>query len=446
MDWRDEYKRKLVTPEEAVKQVKSGDIIRLGWVITCPYTLCQALGRRKDELEGIDIINSATVIPQPWHQPGYEKAFRLVDTFVSAFDRPLVDQKRIDVLHLDTVLQLRQYTDRRRAGRRQVFMRQVSPPDEHGYCSLGEAIWYARDAIENCDLVIGEVVPGLIRTYGESYAHVSEIAFFAPCDPSFKHEHAATERVGLVLKDDKEVEIASVIGATVASELIKDGDVIQIGGGAVSAAIGGFLHDKHDLGIHSEIITGGIVDLVKEGVITGRTKKVHPGKVTATCCSGLANEELSYIDNNPAFELYRVSHTNDPRVISGNDNVVTINNALAVDFSGQVASDSLGPRLYSGVGGQLDFALGAMMSQGGRSITVLPATAIGGAVSRIVPTLVLGQGVSIPRGWVDYVVTEYGIASLFGKTSRERAEELISIAHPDFRAELRKKAQELSIL
>lgn len=443
MDWKEEYNRKLVTPEEAVKHIQSGDVIKLGWVISCPYTLCQALGKRKDELENVTIINIATVIPQPWHEAGYEKAFRLVDTFVSAFDRPLVNQGRIDVTHLDSALQVREYTDRRDRGKRRVFMRQVSPPDEKGVCSLGEVVWDARDAIAHSDLVIGEVVPGLIRTYGESYAHVSEIDFFAPCNPAFKHEHSATARIGMVAQGEGEIEIASVIGATVASELIKDGDVLQIGVGAVSAAVSAFLHDKNDLGIHTEMIPGGMVDLVKRGVITGRTKKVHTGKVTATCCTGLSNEDLAYINDNPTFELYRVSHVNDPCVISSNDNVVTINNALAIDFSGQVASDSLGPRPYSGVGGQLDFVLGAMMSNGGRSITVLPSTAKGGRVSRIVPTLASGQGVTIPRGWVDYVVTEYGIAGLFGKTLRERAYELISIAHPNFRDELRKKAQEI---
>ena len=446
MDWKEEFKRKLVTPEEAAREIQSGDIIRLGWVISCPHTLCQALGKRKDELEGVTIINSTVVIPQPWHEPGYEKAFRLVDTFISAVVRPLFEQKKIDFLGLDTILQQRQYTDRRRQGHRQVYMRQFSPPDEHGYCSFGEAIWYGADAVRNSDLVIAEIVPGLIRTYGDNHVHVSEIDKFVEAAPSFKHDPADAKRAGMVAGSDREIEIASVIGATVANELIRDGDVVQIGAGVVSAAIAGFLQDKHDLGFHSEIMPGGIVDLVKEGVITGRTKKVHPGKVVATCCMGMTDEELGYVNNNPMFELYGVTHTNDPRVISANDNVVSINNTLAVDLSGQVASDSLGPLPYSGVGGQLDFVLGAMMSRGGRSVIVLPATAKGDTISRITPMLTLGQGVSVPRGWVDYVVTEYGVASLFGKSLRERAEELISVAHPDFRVELRKTAEELGQL
>jgi len=446
MDWKEAYKRKLVTPEEAVGRIKSGDSVRLGWGISAPYTLCHALGNRKDELEGVTILNSFRIIPQPWYEPGYETAFSLVDTFLSSVDRPYANKNRVDFLAIDAMLTCRRYTDRRPEGKRQVYMRQLSPPDDHGYCSFGEAIWYAHDAIKNCELVIGEIVPGLIRTYGENYVHVSEIDFFVEADPSFKHDPKDTKRGGMVLENEKELEIATVIGTTIATDLIKDGDVIQIGAGAVSGAIAGLLHNKQDLGIHSEIIPGGIVDLVKEGVITGRTKKANPGKVVATSCMGVNQEELSFIHQNPMFELYGAGYTNDPRVISLNDNVVSINNALAVDLTGQVASDSLGPRPYSGVGGQLDFVLGSMMSRGGRSIIAIPATAKGGTLSRITPTLNPGQGVSVPRTWVDYVVTEWGIASLFGKSLRERAEELISIAHPDFRNELRNGAKGIGLL
>ena len=194
------------------------------------------------------------------------------------------------------------------------------------------------------------------------------------------------------------------------------------------------------------MIAGGVVELVKEGVITGKTKKINTGKVVATAITGLTEEEMEFINMNPMFELHRVTYVNDPRVISQNDQVIAINNALTVDLSGQIASDSLGPQLYSGAGGQLDFIIGALMSRGGRSVTVLPATAKEGKVSRIVPTMAKGQGVTVPRFLSDYVVTEYGIANLFGKTVKQKTHELISIAHPDFRSDLRKAAKKLGWL
>jgi 4-hydroxybutyrate CoA-transferase len=368
-----------------------------------------------------------------------------VSGYLTQLDRPFYRQGLIDFQFMDLVLSPRRYADRRPKGRRQVYMTQISIPDDNGYCSFGEMIWYSLEAVEGADLVLGEIVPGLIRTYGENRVHVSQIDIFVQSDPSFKHAPDEFKKSGVSL-DANEAVIAQEIGNLVVRELVHDGDVVQIGMGAVSVAVVQHLHHKRALGIHSEIIPSGVVDLVKQGVITGETKSVHKGKVVASGCMGVNEDELLFINNNPTFELYRISHVNDPRVISANDNVVAINNALAVDLSGQVASDSLGPQVYSGPGGQLDFVLGAMMSKGGRSITVLPATAREGKRSRIVPTLEKGQGVTVPRSWVDYVVTEYGIARLFGKTLRERASELIAIAHPQFQSDLREEAKILGLL
>ena len=442
MHWEEEYKRKLVTPDEAVKEIKSGDTVSLGIATSAPYALCQALGRRKDELEGVTINTIVTVIPEPWFQPGYEKAFRVVAKFLSPMERGFADRGEIETLLLANSMTLHQF-GARKLDSRKVYMCIVSPPDQHGCCSFGEMLWYAPNHVESADMIIAEVTPGLIRTYGENHVHVSQIDRFVETDTTFKHDVSLTKKIDMVIKDEQEQMIAEIIGATVAGELIQDGDVIQIGAGSISGAIAEFLHDKNDLGFHSEIIPGGIVKLMKEGVITGRTKKNHKGKVVAAGCFGNPKEDLDYINENRSVELYRITYVNDPRIISANDHAIAINNALAIDLSGQIASDSLGPGMYSGPGGQLDFAIGAMYSDGGRFISILPSTANGGKASRIVPTLAPGQGVTVPRYLADYVVTEHGIASLYAKTFKQRAHELISIAHPDFRDELKDAAKRM---
>jgi acyl-CoA hydrolase len=300
-------------------------------------------------------------------------------------------------------------------------------------------------------VVLAEVVPDQIRTYGENYIHVSEIDRFVehsppPLPPQFADLDLAglLNKFGMVLTDEEEARIAEVIGETIAADIIRDGDCIQVGGGSVSGTMCAFLHNKHDLGIHSEVIPGGTADLVKEGVITGNRKSINRGKVVGTALSGLSPEELGFFNENPVLELYDITKINHPRVISQNDNVVAINNALSIDLTGQVNAASFGTRMFTSAGGQPDFLMGALWSHGGRAITVLPATGKKGTVSRIVPILEPGTEVAVSRYFVDHVVTEYGIAKLFGKTRKERVEELIAVAHPDFRAELRKEAQKLS--
>ena len=445
MHWKEEYKRKLVTPDEAVKEIQSGDIVCLGIATTAPYSLCQALGRRKDELEDVTINTIVTVISEPWFEPGHEKKFRVVAKFLSPMERGFAKRGEIETLMLANSMTLPWFGDRKPKNRR-VYMRNVSPPDQHGYCSFGEMLWYAPNHVESADVILAEITPGYIRTYGENHVHVSQIDKFVETDASLDQDTTLTKKIDMEVKDEEEYKIAEIIGSTVARELIRDGDVIQIGAGSISGAIAEFLHEKNDLGFHSEIIPAGIVDLIKKGVITGRTKKNHKGKIVAAGCFGVPKEDLDFINENPAIELYRITYVNDPRVIAVNDRAISINSALAVDLCGQIASDSLGPGMYSGPGGQLDFAIGAMYSNGGRFVTTLPATARGGKESRIVPTLVPGQGVTVPRYLADYVVTEYGIASLYAKTFKQRANELISIAHPDFRGELKEAARKMGYL
>lgn len=436
MDWREHFGERLVSAEEAVKEVQSHDVVLIGSTLQQPYVLCKALGKRANTLERVTIVGSSTILPMPWHEPGSESAFSVVTKFVSPRERPLLNEGRVDVLFLDTALGGKHYIERPTANRR-ILMARVSEPDQHGYCSFGEMIWFSKVFSRSADVILAEVCPGMIRTYGENYIHVSEIDRFVKVEPCHTEQASEMSKAsGMVLSDPDEIRVAEVIGATIATDLIKDNDVIQIGAGAVSGAMCAYLHNHKDLGIHTELVTGGVVDLVREGVITGRTKTNHVGKVVGSAIMGETGEGLAYVDGNQAFELYDITYTNDPRVICQNDNAVSINNALAVDLSGQVSSDSLGPKVYTGPGGQLDFVLGSMLSRGGRSIMCLPSTAKGGKVSRIVPTLAVGQGVTTPRTLVDYIVTEYGIASLFGKSLKERVGELIAIAHPDFRAEL----------
>ncbi len=309
----------------------------------------------------------------------------------------------------------------------------LSPPNAQGFCSFGEQLWYSRAWVKRTPLVIAEINPLLIRTGGDNYVHISEIDYVVE-----QPEPTPPFRMSPVVAPDEQ-EAADKIDALVAS-LVRDGDTIQIGLGSVSMAAGFYLREKNDLGVHSEIITSSMIDLYKRGVITGKRKTLHPEKLVATGMF-IGPEDYEFVDGNPVIELRDAFYTNSPVVIAQNHNQVAINNALAVDFTGQVTAEAFGPQMYTGVAGQLDFVLGAYLSPGGRSITVLPATARGGTVSRIVPMFPAGQIVSLPRTYIDYVVTEYGIAALAGKSERKRAEALIEIAHPKFREELRAAAR-----
>jgi 4-hydroxybutyrate CoA-transferase len=309
----------------------------------------------------------------------------------------------------------------------------LSPPNGQGFCSFGEQLWYSREWVNRSRLVIAELNPLVIRTGGDNYVPVSQIDYLVE-----QPEPIPPFRISPIVAPD-EKEAAEKIGALVAS-LVNDGDTIQIGLGSVSMFTGFYLREKNDLGVHSEILTSSMIDLYKRGVITGRRKTLHPEKLVATGMF-MEPEDYAFVDNNPVVELRDAFYTNNPAVIAQNRNQVAINNALAVDFTGQVTAEAFGPQMYTGVAGQLDFVLGAYLSPGGRSITVLPSTARGGTISRIVSMFPEGQIVSLPRTYVDYVVTEYGIASLVGKSEQKRAEALIEVAHPQFREELRAAAR-----
>ncbi|MPM23414.1 Butanoate coenzyme A-transferase [bioreactor metagenome] len=304
-----------------------------------------------------------------------------------------------------------------------VALVQVSPPDQNGYCSLGVSVDYTKPALESAKTVIAQVNPQMPRTMGDSFVHVSQLDWIVEADVPL-----------LQLKPPVIGAVERAIGEHCAG-LIRDGDTLQLGIGAIPDAVLLFLKEKKDLGIHSEMFSDGVVELFEAGVITNRRKTLHPGKCVVTFLMG-TRRLYDFVNDNPAVMMMPVDYVNDPYVIRQNDNLVSINSCLQVDLQGQVVSTSVGKREFSGVGGQVDFVRGANMSRGGRSIMAMPATAKGGAVSKIAAVIDEGASVTTSRHDVGYVVTEYGVAELRGKTLRQRARALIAIAHPDFRAAL----------
>jgi acetyl-CoA hydrolase len=304
----------------------------------------------------------------------------------------------------------------------------VSPPDKHGYCSFGVEVGATKPAAESARIVLAEVNSNMPRVWGNSFIHLSQITACVPVDNPLPE-----------LAQSEPSPLHKQIGNNVA-ELINDGDTLQLGIGEIPDAILSFLGDKRDLGVHSEMFSDGIVGLVEQGVITGLRKTFLPGKIVAAFMLG-TKRLFKFVHDNPIVELRTVDFTNDPFNISRNDNMVAINSALQIDLTGQVCADSIGTKLYSGVGGQADFMRGAARSRGGRPVIALSSTAVKGTLSRIVPVLEPGAGVTTSRNDVHYVVTEYGVVNLYGLSVKKRAEALISIAHPDFRDELRSAAR-----
>ncbi|MBI3930485.1 MAG: 4-hydroxybutyrate CoA-transferase [Chloroflexi bacterium] len=436
MSWREEYERKLISAEEAVKLINPGDHVAFAYGLE-PNDLALALLGRTGDLKNIRLHVPAPGRDLPWYEPGWEETFGVSIGFVLPVARKMMDERRGDYL-VSGLLWAEEPSVREPVD---VLLIYLSTPDEHGYCSFGASLWDKKKAVRQARLVLAETNPELIRTYGDNYLHISEIDYFVPHTPTGKVP-GATDILGR--KTAGPGETAETIAAYVAT-VIKDGDTIEVGVGGTAEWLPqlGVLENKHDLGVHSENLPRGIASLVMKGVVTGRFKTINPGKVVSTACGGGTRDEMDFINMNPVFELYGSDYVLDPRVIAAHDNMVAINAALAVDLTGQIAAESIGATMVSGTGGQLAFATGAALSRGGRNITVLHSTAQGGKVSRIVPQLDYGTVVTVPRTLADIIVTEYGIARLKGKTQRQRAEELISIAHPDFRSELSNESRQL---
>lgn len=431
MSWREKYKSKIKGAEEALKIIKNGDRVFIGGGAAQPQTLVKALVNRGKYLMDTEIVHTLTLGVSPYTSPKFADIFRHNAFFISEDAREAVKEGRADY----TPIFLSEVPKIIKSGLMpiDVALIQVSPPDDHGFCTLGVSVDIVKSAAETADTVIAEVNKQMPRTLGDSLIHIDDIDTIVESDLPLPE-----------WPSNKEDEVANRIGEYVAA-LIENGATIQTGYGNIPDAVLQSLHDKKDLGVHTEMFSDGVVDLVNEGVITCEKKTIHRGKIIGSFCIG-SKKLYKFVDNNPMVEFHPSDYTNDPFIISRNDRMVAINSALQVDLTGQVCADSMGHVFYSGIGGHCDFMRGAARSKGGKPIVVMPSTAMNGEVSRIVPFLSQGAGVVETRGDIHYVVTEYGIAYLYGRSIRERVLELINIAHPKFRTELLKKAKELNYI
>lgn len=428
-DWQNKYKDKIVSPEVAIaKGVQSNSRVVISHACAEPQTLVKALVAGAPNLKNVEIIHMVAMGKASYTAPELAESFHHNALFVGGSTRKAVSEGRasytpcffseVPSLFREKILPV------------QTALIQISLPDEEGYCSYGVSVDYGQVAAESAQVVIAQMNTFSPRT-GGAKIHLDQIQY-------------------LVLKDEPLIElrpptigeIEKKIGENVAS-LIEDGSTLQLGIGAIPDAVLLFLKEKKDLGIHSEMFSDGVVELAEAGVITNKKKTLHPGKFIATFLMG-TRRLYDFVDNNPDVEMHPVDYTNDPFIVAQNEKLMSINSAIQVDFMGQVNAEVIGGKQFSGIGGQVDFVRGARRSKGGKSIIALPSTASGGKVSRIVCELDPGSAVSTSRNDVDYIVTEYGIAYLRGKTLHQRAEELIKISHPDFQAQLTEKLQRMN--
>ena len=427
MNWAETYRRRITSAEEAVRSVKSGDHVWVHAGCNNPEELIRALVGRHQELRDVEISHLMTFGCADHVDPRYQGSFRHRGLFIGSNVREAVNAGRADFVpvFLSEIPRLIQS----RLLPVDVALIQIAPPDEHGFCSYGVGVECTKAAAEQAGTVVALVNRRMPRSLGDSFIHVSRLTHVVEIDRPVR-ELPQVQEVG---------EVARAIGRNVAA-LIEDGSTLQMGIGEIPDAVLLFLKEKRHLGIHTEMFSDGVVELFESGVVTNEAKTLHRGKIVASFVLG-SKKTFDFLDNNPFVEFHPTDYVNDPFVIARHDKMVAINSALAVDLTGQVCADSLGRSVYSGFGGQVDFVRGAARSKGGKPIIALPSTARDGKVSRIVDTLAEGSGVVTTRADVHYVVTEYGVARLFGKSLRERAQELIAIAHPDFRAELKTAAR-----
>jgi acyl-CoA hydrolase len=419
--WEFEYKNKLQTPEEALLCVRSGMRVYIQPGCAEPETLVEALMRRAPYVEDVEIVHMMTMGAAPYVAREMAGHFRHNAMFIGGNVREAINEGRADY----TPIYLSEIEGLFESGEMpiDVALLTLSPPDPHGFCSFGVGVDTSLTAAKCARYVVAQINDQMPRTFGDSFIHVNELD--AIVDSS---------RPLCEMKQPQITEMQVAIARNVAS-LIEDGSVIQTGIGGIPDAVLPFLTDRKDLGVHSELVANGVIPLIESGVITGARKNFKPRKIILGFAIG-TKPLFSFVDNNPIFEFHPTAYTNDPGLIARNDNMVAINSALQIDLTGQVCSDSIGSQFYSGIGGQVDFLRGASRSKGGKPIIAISSTAKDGTISRIVPMLSPGAGVVTSRGLIRYVVTEYGVAYLHGKTIRQRAQALIDIAHPKFREEL----------
>jgi len=416
-----DYKDKLQTADEALLSVHSGMRVYIQPGCAEPETLVEALMRRGPFVQDVEIVHMMTMGAAPYVAPEMEGHFRHNAMFIGANVREAINDGRADY----TPIYLSEIEDLFESGAMpiDVALVELSPPDSHGFCSFGVGVDTSLTAAKCARHVVAQINDQMPRTFGDSFIHVGELDAVVE-----------SSRPLCPMKRPQITDLHRAIARNVAT-LIDDGSVLQTGIGGIPDAVLPVLMDRKDLAVHSELVSDGVIDLIEAGVITGERKNFKPRKVILGFALG-TKRLFDFLDNNPLFEFHPTSYTNDPGLIARNDNMVAINSALQVDLTGQVCSDSIGNQFYSGIGGQVDFLRGASRSRGGKPIIAISSTAKNDTISRIVPMLSPGAGVVTSRGLVRYVVTEYGVAYLHGKTIRERAQALIDIAHPKFREEL----------
>jgi 4-hydroxybutyrate CoA-transferase len=421
MSWELEYKAKLRTPDEALHCVRSGMRVYIQPGCAEPETLVEALMRRAPDVQDVEIVHMMTMGVAPYVSREMAGHFRHNAMFIGGNVREAINEGRADY----TPIYLSEIEELFESGAMpvDVALLQLSRPDSHGFCSFGVGVDTSLTAAKCARYVVAQINDQMPRTYGDSFIHITDLD--AIVDSS---------RPLCAMKQPQITDMHRAIARHVA-DLIEDGAVLQTGIGGIPDAVLPFLMDRKDLGVHSELVSNGVMPLIEAGVITGARKNFKPRKIILGFAIG-TKKLFDFVDNNPIFEFHPTAYTNDPGLIARNDNMVAINSALQIDLTGQVCSDSIGSQFYSGIGGQVDFIRGASRSKGGKSIIAISSTAKDGAISRIVPMLSPGAGVVTSRGLIRYVVTEYGVAYLHGKTIRQRAQALIDIAHPKFREEL----------
>ncbi len=429
--WQEKYRDMLATPEQAVQKIRPGQRVFIGTGCAQPQELVRALTARSIELTDTQIVHLLTLGDAPYAHKELTHNFSVNSFFIADNVRDVIQEGLGDY----TPIFLSDIPRLFASGQLPLdaALIQVSPPDERGWCSLGISVDIVKSAAENAALVIAQVNPQMPRTLGDSLLNIQDFDLCVPVDlPLLEARPAVPD------------EVSRQIAIHVAS-LIENGATLELGIGRIPHSVLEYLKDRKDLGIHTEMLSDPIIDLIESGAVTGAHKSVDRGKIVASFCLG-TRKLYDYIDNNPLFSFHPTEYVNDSFLIGQQHKMVAVNMALEIDLTGQVCADSLGSKFFSGIGGQVDFNRGAARSEGGKPIVALPSTAKGGTISRIVCQLSPGAGVVTTRGSVHYVVTEYGVAYLHGKNVQERALALISIAHPDFRAELLKRAIEAKYL
>lgn len=417
---------KLTSAEQAIKKVKSGDHVFVHTAVAAPQQLVHALSKRHNNLSDVLIYHLHTEGEAPYVNPEYAHAFSTKAFFVGANVRKAVATGEAD--YVPVFLSEIPHLFNSKIIDLDVALVHVSPPDNHGYCSLGVSVDGSRAAVNNAKIVIAQINPKMPRTHGDGIIHQSKIDFGIEVNDELPEQHPP-----------KLTDIELKIGRYCA-DLVEDGATMQMGIGAIPDAVLASLTNHKNLGVHTEMFSDGLIDLLESGVVNNSNKSIHPNRTVASFLVG-SRKLYNFVDDNPNVAMLDCAYVNDTAVIRRNPKVTAINSAIEVDLTGQVCADSIGTRQYSGVGGQMDFIRGAALSKGGKPIIALPSSTRRGE-SRIVPYLKQGAGVVTTRAHVHYVVTEYGAAQLYGKSLRERAKALINISHPDLREELEKEAFE----